>query len=163
MIRLMSDCLLRISEAVTVNVEDIQDNILYIHRSKTNPDGLSDHDFPYVGNPTLNLIQRYKQKAGIDEGALFRRVRRGDHVQPTGLSISGARDAIKLWANIAGVDGFISGHSLRLSKCKRRGGGKTLRCRHTMQEQSWQNRAQWQGSDMEKGGNAWESYIAFTI
>ena len=77
MIRLMSDCLLRISEAVAVNVEDIQDNILYIHRSKTNPDGLSDHDFPYVGNPTLNLIQRYKQKAGIDEGALFRRVRRG--------------------------------------------------------------------------------------
>ena len=26
----------------------------------------------------------------------------------------GARDAIKLWANIAGVDGFISGHSLRV-------------------------------------------------
>ncbi len=114
LIRLMSDCLLRVSEVVAVNVEDIQDNILYIHRSKTNPDGLSDHDFPYVGTPTLNLIRRYKEKAGIDEGALFRRVRRGDHVQPTRLSISGARDAKKLWANTAGVDGFFSGHSLRV-------------------------------------------------
>ena len=39
LIRLMSDCLLRISEAVAVDVEDIKENILYIHRSKSNPDG----------------------------------------------------------------------------------------------------------------------------
>ena len=114
LIRLMSDCLLRISEAVAVDVGDIQDNVLYIHRSKTNPDGLSDRDPPYVGGPTLNLIRRYTQKAGITEGALFRRVRRGDHVQDGRLSVNGARNAIKLWANIAGVDGLISGHSLRV-------------------------------------------------
>ena len=113
MIRLMSDCLLRISEAVAVNVEDIQGNLLYIHRSKTDQEGLERND-PYIGAPTLNLIRRYKRKAGITEGALFRRVRRGDHVQSERLSVNGARDAIKLWANIAGVDGLISGHSLRV-------------------------------------------------
>ncbi len=43
---------------------------------------------------------------------LFRRIRRGDHIQTTRFTACGARNAIQLWANIAGVEEFISGHSL---------------------------------------------------
>ena len=39
LIRLMSDCLLRISEAVTVNLEDLQDNALIVQSSKTDQTG----------------------------------------------------------------------------------------------------------------------------
>ena len=51
---------------------------------------------------------------GIEEGALFRRVRWQKHITPDRLSVNGARNAIKRWASEAGVEGFISGHSLRV-------------------------------------------------
>lgn len=38
MIRLMSDCLLRISEAVAINVEDVG-SVLTLHTSKTDQEG----------------------------------------------------------------------------------------------------------------------------
>ena len=112
LIRLMSDCLLRVSEAVGVDVEDLKDKTLIVRSSKTDQEGVG--ETLYVTSDTRRIINRYRAKAGIEGGALFRRVVRGDHVQPTRLSISGARDAIKMWANIAGVEGFISGHSLRV-------------------------------------------------
>ena len=39
---------------------------------------------------------------------------RGDSVQSSRLSVDGARDAIKRWAKAVGVEGLISGHSLRV-------------------------------------------------
>ena len=112
LIRLMSDCLLRISEAVAVNVGDIQKSTLRIKSSKTDQEGRG--EVLYVGSPTLKLIYRYCTKAEIEKGALFRRVRRGDHIQPTRLTVDSARQIIKARAKAAGVDGFISGHSLRV-------------------------------------------------
>ena len=112
LIRLMSDCLLRISEAVAVNVGDIQKSTLRIKSSKTDQEGRG--EVLYVGSPTLKLINRYCTKAEIEKGALFRRVRRGDHIQPTRLTVDSARQIIKARAKAAGVDGFISGHSLRV-------------------------------------------------
>ena len=39
MIRLMSDCLLRVSEVVAVNCGDLKKSILAVHVSKTDPEG----------------------------------------------------------------------------------------------------------------------------
>ena len=110
MIRLMSDCLLRISEVVAVNVEDIG-KVLTVRSSKTDQEG--EGTALYVGAPTHKAIRKYRKAAGIEEGALFRRVRWQKHITPDRLSVNGARNAIKRWAAEAGVEGFISGHSLR--------------------------------------------------
>ena len=112
MIRLMSDCLLRISEAVSVNVGDLKKNTLVIQTSKTDQEGRG--EALYVGSATLRIIQRYRSKANISRGALFRVVRYGNAVDSVRLGTNAARLAIKRWAAEAGVDGFISGHSLRI-------------------------------------------------
>ncbi len=107
----MSDCLLRISEAVAVDVEDVGP-VLAVRTSKTDQEG--DGNVLYVGEPTRRLIKRYRRRAGIESGALFRRIRFRKHVTGDRLSVDGARNAIKRWAAEAGVEGFISGHSLRV-------------------------------------------------
>ena len=111
MIRLMSDCLLRISEAVSVDVEHIN-TVLVLPTSKTDQEG--EGVALFVGEPTLKAIRKYRQAAGIEGGALFRRVRRQKHITENRLSVNGARNAIKRRAHEAGVEGFISGHSLRV-------------------------------------------------
>ena len=112
LIRLMSDCLLRVSEAVAVDVEDLKDKTLIVKSSKTDQEGVG--ETLYVTSDTRRVINRYIAKAGIEGGALFRRVVRGDHVQVGGLTARSARRQIIYWSELAGVEGFISGHSLRV-------------------------------------------------
>ena len=112
LIRLMSDCLLRVSEAVAVDVEDLKDKTLIVKSSKTDQEGVG--ETLYVTSDTRRVINRYIAKAGIEGGALFRRVVRGDHVQAGRLTARSARRQITYWAEFAGVEGFISGHSLRV-------------------------------------------------
>ena len=114
LIRLMSDCLLRISEAVAVDVTDVH-SALTLHQSKTDPGtGVTSADTLYIGTPTREVIRWYCDAGGIFEGALFRRIRRGDNITEGRLSVDGARNAIKRRAIEAGLDGYISGHSLRV-------------------------------------------------
>ena len=112
MIRLMSDCLLRISEVVAVNIGDLKDKTLTVHASKSDQEG--NGETLYVCNATRNVLTQYRETAGISRGALFRHIRRGDHIQPTRLHPHSARRIIKKRAADAGVEGFISGHSLRV-------------------------------------------------
>ena len=112
MIRLMSDCLLRISEVVTVNVGDLKERTLTVRVSKTDQEGVSES--LYVCDATRNVLTQYRQRAGITRGALFRHICRGNHIQPTRLNPHSARRIIKKRAADAGVEGFISGHSLRV-------------------------------------------------
>ena len=112
MIRLMSDCLLRISEVVAVNCGHFKQNTLVVQRSKTDQEGSG--VALYVTSDTRKMISRYQEKTGITRGALFRWVRRGDHIQSGRLTDVSARRIIKRRAADAGVDGFISGHSLRV-------------------------------------------------
>ena len=114
LIRLMSDCLLRISEAVAVNVEDVN-SALRVHQSKTNPGttGIPGMTL-YIGDPTREAIQRYCEAADITDGPLFRWIRRGDNIAGTRLTIDGVRKIIQRRAREAGVEGKISGHSLRI-------------------------------------------------
>ena len=112
MIRLMSDCLLRIGEVVAVNVGDFTENTLTVGSSKTDQEGTGES--LYICEPTRKVLKRYSERAGITNGPLFRHIRRGDHIQPTRLHPHSARRIIKKRAADAGVDGFISGHSLRV-------------------------------------------------
>ena len=112
MIRLMSDCLLRISEVVTVNVGDFKEKTLTLRSSKTDQEGTGES--LYVCDATRNILKRYREHAGITRGALFRYIRRGDHIQSDRLTPHSARRIIKKRAANAGVEGFISGHSLRV-------------------------------------------------
>ena len=107
MISLMSDCLLRISEAVAVDVEDIGEEGLQIHRGERD-------DVLYICEWTRQLIIRYRRKSGIASGALFRRIRFQNHVTEDRLGVKGAREAIRRRATEAGVTSTISGHSLRM-------------------------------------------------
>ena len=114
LIRLMSDCLLRISEAVAVDVTDVH-SALTVHQSKTDPGtGVTSDVALYIGVPTREVIWWYCEAGGIIEGALFRRIRRGDNITEGRLSVDGARNAIKRRAREAGLEGYISGHSLRV-------------------------------------------------
>ena len=112
MIRLMSDCLLRISEVVTVNVGDLKERTLTLRSSKTDQEGTGES--LYVCDATRNVLKRYRERADITSGALFRHIRRGDHIQSDRLTPHSARRIIKKRAANAGVEGFISGHSLRV-------------------------------------------------
>ena len=107
MISLMSDCLLRISEAVAVDVEDVGEEGLQIHRGERS-------DVLYICEWTRQLIIRYRRQSGIASGALFRRIRFQTHVTEDRLGVKGAREAIRRRATEAGVAGSISGHSLRV-------------------------------------------------
>ena len=114
LILIMSDALLRTSEAVAINVEDIEENSLTVRRSKTDQTG--ETKTLYIGDRTKRLIKRYCRKANITSGAVFVRFKTsGKGPQPTDqrLSDRSARDIIKRWANLAGIEGQISGHSLR--------------------------------------------------
>lgn len=113
LVRLMSDCLLRISEVVAVNVEDLSETTLLVQRSKT--DQMGEGATLYVGQATMELIRSYQSKAGIQRGALFLRLRRGDTVTSERLTMNGARKAIKDAAELVGISPEqISGHSLRV-------------------------------------------------
>ena len=112
MIRLMSDCLLRISEVVAVNVGNLKETTLTVRSSKTDQESIGES--LYVCDATRNVINQYRQRAGITRGALFRHIRRGDHIQSNRLNPHSARRIIKKRAADAGVEGFISGHSLRV-------------------------------------------------
>ena len=112
MIRLMSDCLLRISEVVAVNVGDLKGSTLTLRSSKTDQEGTG--ETLYVCGKTRELLKQYREQAEIARGAVFRHIRRGGHVQSDRLTTVSTRRIIQKRAHAAGVEGFISGHSLRV-------------------------------------------------
>ena len=111
-IRLMSDCLLRVSEIVAVNVADLKEKTLTLRSSKSDQEGTGES--LYVCETTRNVLDRYRERADITDGAMFRHIRRGDNIQPNRITAHSARRIIKKRAADAGVKGFISGHSLRV-------------------------------------------------
>ena len=68
----------------------------------------------YVGEPTMRRIAAWRVAAGLDDGPLFRRIRRGESVGGSALSDRAARSIIKARAADAGIEGRVSGHSLRI-------------------------------------------------
>ena len=66
LIRLMSDCLLRVSEAVAVNVGDLKDKTLLVKSSKTDQEGIGES--LYVTSDTRRIIDRYRERGSIEGG-----------------------------------------------------------------------------------------------
>ena len=112
LIRLMSDCLLRVGEAVAVNCSDVRQRTLRIRKSKTDQEGKGVS--LYVCEDTREILSRYREAGKIERGALFRWIRAGDHVTSGRLTTRSAQRIIKGRAKRAGYDGFISSHSLRV-------------------------------------------------
>ena len=113
MIRLMSDCLLRVSEVAAVNCGNLKDNTLKIRQSKT--DQLGEGRVLFVGDETWQVIEEYKVAADITRGALFRRVLKGGTPTTRRLTPEAVRAIVKKRSQgIRGVQGRVSGHSLRV-------------------------------------------------
>ena len=71
MISLMSDCLLRISEAVAVDVEDVQSRGTSGATARKHDAKKIRARILYICESTRRLIERYRRRAGIASGALF--------------------------------------------------------------------------------------------
>ena len=112
LISLMSDCLLRVSEARAVNCGDFRKNTLVIRKSKTDQEGKSKS--LWISPETQDRIRWYRDAGEIERGALFRRIRKGGQITKERLTTKSIRQIIKKRASAAGIDGFISGHSLRV-------------------------------------------------
>lgn len=112
-----SDAMLRVSEVAALDVNDIEraedgTGRLTIRSSKTDQEGTG--VVVFLGAPTVRRVLAWTEAAGLRHGALFRRVRRGDVLGPGRLSARAIRTLIARRAADAGVEGRVSGHSMRV-------------------------------------------------
>ena len=119
-LRVMSDGLLRISEATELRIGDLEDNTLRLRFSKTDQEGSGEH--LYLCEDTRQIVAEWLERAELTEGYLFRRMTaRGDNLyidketgEPYKLTDDGVREIIKRSAARVGLSDKISGHSLRI-------------------------------------------------
>ncbi len=109
----------RRSEVAAARVEQLKavrtgEFIFRMSVSKTNQAGedLASNDKPMVGR-VGQALQDWLQAAQLTSGPLFRRIRRGGHVGPEGLSEAAVRDIVRQRASLAGLAPSYSAHSLR--------------------------------------------------
>ena len=118
--RVMSDSLLRISEATELRIDDLEDNTLRIRFSKTDQEG--EGEYLYLCEDTRQIVQKWLERSGLTEGYLFRRMTApGDNLyvnkdtgEPYSLTADGVRKIIKRSAARVGLTEKVSGHSLRI-------------------------------------------------
>ena len=166
LIRLMSDCLLRISEAVAVNVEDIQKSTLRIKSSKTDQEGRG--EVLYVGGPTLKLIDRYCTRAEIQSGRYSdisdgeimsraegsRRSRLGVSSKPV-PKLRVLKDSSVVIRSGSAVLSRLLRRVRLLWICRMQAGGSRHRCPRIMRKRSWRNGERSQGSSMGRGSDTY--------
>lgn len=120
LIRVMSDALLRVSEASNLNVDDLWTDddgsgTVVVVYSKTDQAGAG-HAL-YLGRPTMDALRRYRSAAGVESGPLLRRINKGGAVGNR-LSARSIRTVIQRRATAAGIKGRVSGHSLRVGSAQ---------------------------------------------
>lgn len=129
LIAVTSDALLRVSEVSNVQVADVsfEDDgtaRLLVRRGKTDRAGRG--ELLFLGPAAAVRVREWTAAAGIRDGALFRRVRRGGAVAKLGMGAASVRRAIIRRAADAGIGGRVSGHSLRVGAAQslaKRGAG----------------------------------------
>ena len=67
-----------------------------------------------AANGGRGSVAGLRDAAGLDDGPLFRRIRRGDRVEASAITDRAARSIIQARAADAGIEGRVSGHSLRI-------------------------------------------------
>lgn len=116
LLHVMSDGLLRASEAAELQIGDIQANGMVIRHSKTDQEGKGEH--LYLCKETRRIIQLYLERAGLTKGYLFRHITaRGDMIderKKPPLSYSSLRWIIRHSAAKVGIEEKIATHSLRI-------------------------------------------------
>lgn len=118
LLRVARDALLRRSELVSLDVDDVEpasdgSGTVTIRRSKTDQEGVG--AVLYLSPATLEAVERYRAAANIEAGPLWRRIRKGGDVTEERLAAGSVRTIFKKLADKAGLetDG-ISGHSARV-------------------------------------------------
>ena len=121
LIAVMSDGLLRISEAAgiqfdDVNLKDDGTGRLLLARSKSDQTGRG--SMLYLRACTMRRVSAWAIVSGIHAGPLFRRVGKGGIVGTASLSVESVRAIVQRWARRAGITGRVSGHSLRVGSAQ---------------------------------------------
>ena len=122
LLQTMSDGLLRLGEVVALKVADIDTEAdgsgrLFLARSKTDQEARG--VVIYLGPPTVEAINAWREAAGVHDGALFPAMRRGNVVLDHAMSTVAARAIVKRRAAQAGIKApRISGHSLRVGSAE---------------------------------------------
>ena len=112
-----SDALLRVSEIAALDVEDLEveedgSGRLTVRHSKTDQEGAG--AVQYIGASTVRRVLAWLDAAGQSAGPLFLRLRRGGYADASRLNVRSIRRIIAERAAAAGIEGRISGHSLRV-------------------------------------------------
>ena len=117
-IAVASDALLRVSEISALDVSDVNldEKTVLVRRSKTDQEGAGALQF--LGEPTVARVRAWLEGASLTEGALFRAVHRSGRVQAKRLGSRSIRRILVCRARDAGLEGRISGHSLRVGSAQ---------------------------------------------
>ena len=119
LIAVMSDAMLRVSEAVAIDVEHIRHtdggSVLWVPRSKTDQTGLG--ATLYLGPPTVDAVNEWREAAGVHTGPLFRAVWK-DTVGERRITTKTVTRIVKRRAGECGMSAGISGHSLRVGSAQ---------------------------------------------
>ncbi len=109
-----SDALLGVSEIEALDVVDINltEQTVLIRRSRTNQDDAGVVQF--IGEPTVARVRVWLKAAALTEGALFRPLYKSGRLREGRFTERSIRRIIIRRARDAGVQGRISGHSLRV-------------------------------------------------
>lgn len=116
-IALASDAMLRVSEIAAIEVSDLElledgAGLLKIRYSKTDQEGRGAAAF--IGAPTMRRVRDWLEASGLTTGAVFRHVRRNNVIGANHMSAFALRTIIAKRSAAAGVEGRVSGHSLRV-------------------------------------------------
>lgn len=115
----------RRSELVALDAEDFQETtnggraayLVSVRHSKTDQEsaGMVKGIFATRSKELdpVAAVKDYIAAAGITSGALFRRIRRGGHIQPERMTAQSVALVIKAAADRANISADLSGHSLR--------------------------------------------------
>ena len=113
-----SDALLRVSEIEALDIGDVNpaEQTVLVRRSKTDQEG--EGAVQFLGEPTVARVRAWLAGAGLTEGPLFRPLFRSGRLREGRLTERSIRRIIIRRAREAGVEGRISGHSLRVGSAQ---------------------------------------------
>ena len=120
-ISVMSDALLRVAEVSGFNVDDVTflpDGTARIRIRRSKSDQRGRGAVQYLRARTAGRLRTWMSAGRIGSGALFRAVDRWGRVSERGLGPDSVRAAIKRRAKEAGIEGRVSGHSLRIGSAQ---------------------------------------------